>query len=418
MRVCPAPVSESLGAELRDLAVRTFRACHCRDYARVDIRIDAQGRVTAVWEALTWPRSIVVRQHRPGHAWTKARTIGRGQDPALAVDAQGTVTVAWVSLRQGWSDGVTVSRHRVGGSWTAPVRISKDVAFAGYPTDGDDVVGASDINIAVGPKAGVVAAWEWGSENRPQPARVQAAILPPGGHWQAPYAVTPANGSDRPRVGIAGDGRTFVVFTGTAAGDTRWPLRVRERSPKGTWSAATTLAPSNESWRTELAVNRAGDAVVGYYSGFEKMSVVVKPRHQAWRARERVATGVEVQAFSVGLVGNGAVVAAVSRQTGGVDVTRRSAGGTWSTLHQLDSDSAWEVSLAVDAAGDVLVCWGSMALYASFFTHGGSWTARSTVSPYLDALESFDTAITGSGDAAVLWDQEGAPLKARLLNAG
>jgi D-alanine-D-alanine ligase len=43
-KICPAPVSESAAVTLRDLAVKTFRACHCKDYARVDIRIDPEGR--------------------------------------------------------------------------------------------------------------------------------------------------------------------------------------------------------------------------------------------------------------------------------------------------------------------------------------------------------------------------------------
>lgn len=43
-KVCPAPVTEGLAATLRRIALATFRACHCRDYARVDIRIDAEGR--------------------------------------------------------------------------------------------------------------------------------------------------------------------------------------------------------------------------------------------------------------------------------------------------------------------------------------------------------------------------------------
>lgn len=42
-RVCPARVSEALGDQLRALALRTFRACHCRDYARVDFRVDRDG---------------------------------------------------------------------------------------------------------------------------------------------------------------------------------------------------------------------------------------------------------------------------------------------------------------------------------------------------------------------------------------
>jgi len=42
-KICPASVSEPLAARLRELAVATFRACHCKDYARVDIRIDPAG---------------------------------------------------------------------------------------------------------------------------------------------------------------------------------------------------------------------------------------------------------------------------------------------------------------------------------------------------------------------------------------
>ena len=40
---CPAPVSEELAARLREVALATFRACHCKDYSRVDIRIDPSG---------------------------------------------------------------------------------------------------------------------------------------------------------------------------------------------------------------------------------------------------------------------------------------------------------------------------------------------------------------------------------------
>lgn len=42
--ICPAQVDRKLATTLRDLSVETFRACHCRDYARVDIRIDRSGQ--------------------------------------------------------------------------------------------------------------------------------------------------------------------------------------------------------------------------------------------------------------------------------------------------------------------------------------------------------------------------------------
>jgi len=42
-KICPAAVSEELAERLRELSLATFRACSCKDYARVDIRIDASG---------------------------------------------------------------------------------------------------------------------------------------------------------------------------------------------------------------------------------------------------------------------------------------------------------------------------------------------------------------------------------------
>ena len=42
-KLCPAPLGDALTARVRGLALEVFRACECRDYARVDIRIDSSG---------------------------------------------------------------------------------------------------------------------------------------------------------------------------------------------------------------------------------------------------------------------------------------------------------------------------------------------------------------------------------------
>lgn len=39
-KICPAVVNEGLAAKLREISLATFRACHCKDFARVDIRVD------------------------------------------------------------------------------------------------------------------------------------------------------------------------------------------------------------------------------------------------------------------------------------------------------------------------------------------------------------------------------------------
>jgi D-alanine-D-alanine ligase len=43
-KVCPAPIDNTLRQTLNEMALGTFEATHLRDYARVDIRIDPQGR--------------------------------------------------------------------------------------------------------------------------------------------------------------------------------------------------------------------------------------------------------------------------------------------------------------------------------------------------------------------------------------
>lgn len=43
-RICPARIGSSLATMLRDVSVAAFRACQCRDFARVDLRIDRSGQ--------------------------------------------------------------------------------------------------------------------------------------------------------------------------------------------------------------------------------------------------------------------------------------------------------------------------------------------------------------------------------------
>lgn len=42
-KICPAVVGEPLATRLREISLATFRACHCKDFARVDLRVDADG---------------------------------------------------------------------------------------------------------------------------------------------------------------------------------------------------------------------------------------------------------------------------------------------------------------------------------------------------------------------------------------
>jgi D-alanine-D-alanine ligase len=42
-KICPALLDDRIARRLREIAIGVFRACQCRDYARVDMRIDPDG---------------------------------------------------------------------------------------------------------------------------------------------------------------------------------------------------------------------------------------------------------------------------------------------------------------------------------------------------------------------------------------
>ena len=45
---CPAAISESLRAEIEDVVLRAYHALGCRDWARIDVRLDADGRANVM----------------------------------------------------------------------------------------------------------------------------------------------------------------------------------------------------------------------------------------------------------------------------------------------------------------------------------------------------------------------------------
>ncbi len=42
--LCPAPIPRALANQMQELALRTYQAVECRDFGRVDFRVDRQGR--------------------------------------------------------------------------------------------------------------------------------------------------------------------------------------------------------------------------------------------------------------------------------------------------------------------------------------------------------------------------------------
>lgn len=85
---CPAPIEPELAARLGALALAAFEATGCRDYARVDLRLDTRGE----------PMILEVNANPdlgPGAGWARAaRVAGIGHAEAIAA-------IAWQALGRG-----------------------------------------------------------------------------------------------------------------------------------------------------------------------------------------------------------------------------------------------------------------------------------------------------------------------------
>ncbi|ESW68115.1 ATP-grasp domain-containing protein [Mesorhizobium sp. C277A] len=73
-KICPAQIGSRLAAVLRDISIASFRACQCRDYARVDIRIDRSGQPFVLEisanPCLTKGSSYCVAASTAGHSYS------------------------------------------------------------------------------------------------------------------------------------------------------------------------------------------------------------------------------------------------------------------------------------------------------------------------------------------------------------
>jgi hypothetical protein len=384
------------------------------------LAVDAAGTVTVAWATSSTPPSVVVRRHPSDGGWGKPVVIGHGYAPQAAVDGRGNVTIAWLTQRQGFTDGVVAARRPVGGPWSAPVRLSHDLSVPGYPHGGEDVYGATDLDLAVSPHGATVAVWAWGSDDRSKPWRIQSAFRPAGAAWTGPEDVTPAGWAREPRVGLDAHGNAVLVYGRQPFGHPQ-VLKARLRTAAGGWTRPAVVA--REGYTHSLAVDRAGNAVVVFTPDFGEVWATYRPADGRWgRARGLSPAGVGTNDFALAMNGRGAAVVAFARDTGRVDLVRRPPGGPWSgavAVAARGSTTVSDVLVALNGSGDTFVGWGGYALFGRYRPHDGAWSSPSTISPDagVEVLEETHGDLAPNGDVAVLWEQEARPLKVRLMTS-
>ncbi len=178
---------------------------------------------------------------------------GPGRDvwrPAVAVDGQGKVVVAWSENQGGNWDIYRRTYDPDQRSWSDVKRLTTD--------SGTD----TDVVLASHPKLGVWMAWQaWGDN---QADVLLAAVDGPDG--AAPYRVSPSPASEwSPSLAIGADGRAFVAFDSYRAGN--YDIILHEvrlgAAPAGGHDIVIAGSPRYEA-RPTVAIDPMGRAWVAY----------------------------------------------------------------------------------------------------------------------------------------------------------
>ncbi len=214
------------------------------------VAVAPDGTTTAVWQSSNGPVSIVQASTRP-----PGGTFGSPVDlsaagkfahlPQLAVAQDGTTTVIW--QLSGVSDRIVQARTRPpGGTFGSVV----DLSATGELSDSPDVAVASD--------GTTTAVWR---RDDGTDKVVQASTRPPGGAFGSPVDLSAAGGNvdDEPRVAVASDGTTTVVWTDTSAQTTTRP-------PGGTFGSVVDLSAAGQSaLDAQVAVAPDGTTAATWY---------------------------------------------------------------------------------------------------------------------------------------------------------
>ncbi len=373
---------------------------------------------------------VLVSVHEPGGTWTAPIDVtdgAPGYDPALAVDTDGTQTIAWIG--QGAGSGIYTRTRTRGGSWGPTQRLS-----------GVGEKGCASLRLATGQAGDVTAVWthrEFGADA----ATIEVVgAARRGGTWTSPMAIeVPAN-----------DARDLDLVCGAAGSCTAaWTQLVGPR----TQIRSSTLAAGATAWTTpatlasgasdldspQLAVDAAGTETAVWRRRSSPSHAIEASRRQPGGAWEPpvVLSDTAHSAFAPDVaVSPEGVATAVWQRASTLQQLASSTrpagdGATWSTPQTLTSAgrNGFEARIAVDRTGTATVAWryvedpfislDQQQIRAMRRTPDGTWSAPIELSA--PQHEAYDprVGVSADGDVVTAWRRAispGFPMQVRVLD--
>ncbi|MFZ0325166.1 MAG: hypothetical protein WAN48_13685 [Actinomycetes bacterium] len=338
-----------------------------------DVAINASGLAVSAWDQYTYNNGggasigAAVRSNgRWGAPFVVSGSSTFAMSPKVAVGADGTMAVSWVS-----QDPVAVSNTqrvqvavRPAGSSTWTTSTLATFAVSG-------VAITRTAPLAVDPAGNVTAVWTaWdGTKNI-----IQSATKPTGQPWSSASTLSgPTTDAYFPSLSVNARGDAAVAYTLSAYG-----------ASTGTWAEYVYRAAGSSTWTTPVVVSEKLTSSVGYISGAE-----------------------------VGLDGSGRATVAYFGY--GVEATRQLADGTWTTpgpvITSPTSGSSYiSPDLGVDAQGNAILAVSIFdstvnvdraSVWVSRGTPDGSWTRQQRLTDPTAPVDAYATQVAVSPDGAL-----------------
>jgi len=276
------------------------------DARAVQLGTDAHGTAVAVWLRGSAGTAAVQGAVRPaGAAWHAAADLSApGQsagDPQVGVGGQGTAVVVWPGNVATPAPGLFAAVRAAGGAWQAPVTLA---AGARYPSSPRVAVDALGNAVAVWQRL-VGTTWVGGDDGRGDHIpdhRVQAALLPAGGAWQAATDLSATgSGSLDPQVAAGARGDAVVVWSRSAVFNALSVVESAVRPAGAGWQPPDVLSGGRgaHALRPQAAVDVAGRAVAVWTYGSLRTGVegAVRLPGRGWQAPSNLAPSGRVAAW-------------------------------------------------------------------------------------------------------------------------
>lgn len=360
------------------------------------VAVGANGSAVVVWEQVGPRGERIVGAHRSADgAWSGVQPISArsahavyGQQAAMAA---GRAVVVWQS-----SGRIQVSLRPAGGAWTTPRTLSRPGGQAAFP------------QVAMSPAGAVFVTWQQrlGSHDR--------AVLvrrPVGGPWLSPRILSGSFGDAAwPQVAVDALGDATVVWERDWADGGRSAAFVVRRSAGGRWTTPTRLSPAGQPGGGPLVAMDPGGATlvawVGRRAGHGAVQAVIRPAHRTWGDVGVVSRDQRAGALGdVAVAASGAAVVVWHRWDAGnvrVAAATRPAGGPWqapATLSEPGTDASFPH--VVVGGGLTTVTWETSTIEGARLARG-RWGGVLDLSAGASG-EVQQVASNAVGDVLVVW---------------